>query len=349
MNRVSLIATMVGLSAAGFAAGLALGRGPMASAPTVEAPAAAPSARGNVEPVRLHERRRPGSDLVAPLLACETPAAGGLEAVEARVAPVIAAALARGDVSHVGLYVHDLVTGQWLGHEPDAPFAPASLVKVPILIALLRIEEDERGTVEREVFYPDWLRDNDRQSIAPHSAVKPGRSWPLSALAEAMIVESDNNAARLVRNALPADVLVRVYLDLGWEETPAVVDGVEQMGLSPRSASLMFRALFNATYLGDGTSSLALGLMTRTSMRDGLVAGVPPDVVVAHKFGEWWNARPDGMPAGQFHDCGIVYRPGRPYVACVMTRGPDQRPLIELVAEISRALWSGFEALPPAG
>ena len=56
---------------------------------------------------------------------------------------------------------------------------------------------------------------------------------------------------------------------------------------------------------------------------------VPAGTVIAHKFGEWGRERPEGFEQ-QFHDCGIVYRPGRPYLACVMTRGRSLPTLVDL-------------------
>ncbi len=297
------------------------------------------------------EWRRSGSDLVRPLMGCAPRTGRAIETLRAPIEAVIARAVADGRASHVGVYVHDLTTGQWLGVNPDSLFVPASVGKVPMLMALLRVEEDVDGTLSNPVDYPEWLRENDRQGIRPASGVRPGQTWTLGQLAEAMIVESDNNATFLVQGQLDRRMVEQVYRDLGWEERHVVIDGIEQIATSPRIIGGMFYALYNATYLGEGTSDLALRLLSRVRMKEGLVAGVPADVTVAHKFGEWYSRTPDGSGVGQFHDCGIVYRPGRPYVACVMTRGGSlfQRPLIELVAEISRALWSGFEALPPAG
>lgn len=304
---------------------------------------------------RSFEWRRSGSDLVRPLMGCEPTRTGQLDALRPTVEGIIARAAAAGTATHVGVYVHDLAGGQWFGINPDTYFVPASIGKVPLLISLLRVEEDADGTLGNPVDYPEWLRENDRQSIRPAVTVRAGYTWTLGQLAEAMIVESDNNATFLVRGQLDQVLVDQVYRDLGWSDRRALVDGSEQMTTTPRAIGGTFEALYNATYLGEGTSDLALRMLTRVRMRDGLVAGVPPDVTVAHKFGEWWtgasNATAGAAGGAQFHDCGIVYRPRRPYVACVMTRGANeaQRPLIELVAEISRALWMGFEGLPPAG
>lgn len=341
MSKALLVAALTG--GLGFGIGMALGR-------MNEAPAAVETA---AEPIRDppgaagNGWRRGGSELVRPLLGCL--GGSGFEALRQPILDVITAARARGQLGRVGVYLHDLTDGQTLSIDADTLFVPASMGKVPLLMGLLRVEEDRPGTLESPVFYPDWMRDNDHQGIRPASTVAPGRSWTLGQLAEAMIVESNNNATTLVRRALDTALVSRVYVDLGWQAQAMASGEVTLAATSARIVGDMFRVLYNATYLGEGSSDRALRLLTRVTMREGLVAGVPPDVTVAHKFGEWLIGTPDETSVGQFHDCGIIYRPGRPYVLCVMTEGQTtyQRPLIDVVAEISRVSWNAFEASAP--
>jgi hypothetical protein len=57
---------------------------------------------------------------------------------------------------------------------------------------------------------------------------------------------------------------------------------------------------------------------------------------VAHKFGIRDIA---GEQEKQFHDCGIVYYPKRPYLLCVMTRGNDIQQAIAFIREVSRRVY----------
>jgi hypothetical protein len=84
-------------------------------------------------------------------------------------------------------------------------------------------------------------------------------------------------------------------------------------------------------------SEKALAYLARTDYRKGLVAGVPPTIAVAHKFG---LRRMNEMK--QLHDCGIVYYPDHPYLLCVMTSGPVPDYLDTTIADISRFI---FEAV----
>lgn len=79
-------------------------------------------------------------------------------------------------------------------------------------------------------------------------------------------------------------------------------------------------------------SKIALEILTQVDFRDGIVAGVPPGTVVAHKFGERRLAESDLV---QLHECGIVYYPGQPYILCVMTRSRDLFKLTGVLKDVS--------------
>ena len=86
-------------------------------------------------------------------------------------------------------------------------------------------------------------------------------------------------------------------------------------------------------------SEILLGLLTETSYKNGLVAGLPEgEIKIAHKFGE----RKIGKLI-QLHDCGIIYYQENPYLLCIMTRGNDfykQQIGIEM---ISRFIYSEID------
>lgn len=69
----------------------------------------------------------------------------------------------------------------------------------------------------------------------------------------------------------------------------------------------IFRMLYNISFLDKEMSEKLLSLLARSYFDDGLRAGVPERVVIAHKFGERYL--PDGTK--QLHDCGIVYYPDK--------------------------------------
>jgi beta-lactamase class A len=69
-----------------------------------------------------------------------------------------------------------------------------------------------------------------------------------------------------------------------------------------------------------------------------LVAGVPGNIEVAHKFGE--RTFQGAVNERQLHDCGIIYAAEKTYMLCVMTRGNDFNALSNVIKEISAEVYS---------
>jgi beta-lactamase class A len=105
--------------------------------------------------------------------------------------------------------------------------------------------------------------------------------------------------------------------------------------------AIFFRVLFNASYLDKEYSEKAMELLAQSDFNDGLVAGLPRGVIVAHKFGERGNL--PGSSDYQLHDCGIVYYPNHPYLLCVMSRGNDIQHLENSIAQVSRFVYDEID------
>ena len=127
----------------------------------------------------------------------------------------------------------------------------------------------------------------------------------------------------------------RIYTDLGLD-VPGVFTPDDFMTV--KGYASFFRILYNASYLNKEMSNKALELLSKAEFAKGLTAGVPKDIVVAHKFGE----RTHG-PEKQLHDCGIIYFPHRSYILCVMTRGDRWENLTSIIRTVSRIVYDEVE------
>jgi len=269
---------------------------------------------------------------VHPLLAYRTPEAVQMgEFVELKDSYVsLDRSAKREGVSRLSVYFRDLETGRWVGLNQDDAYYPASLLKVPTMIALYKQAEEN----------PSLLRDTMPYdpSVAPEvpfgmpSVLVPWRSYSVQELINRMIVDSDNGATFTLLNRINWDYLHGVYVALG---IPDPGDDSLNYKLSPRMQALFFRILYNATYLSSGYSERALELLTKTTYTKGLVAGVPQGVIVAHKYGEHVLAEGAKVQGIELSDCGIVYYPGHPYVLCVMTSAGDVSSAEKIIAQVS--------------
>jgi beta-lactamase class A len=283
------------------------------------------------------ERREGGGRLINPLLECDVAEdlLRNRELVPFRslLADHLAERAAGLPGAAVSVYFRELNDGIWFAVGDGERFVPASLRKLPMMIAVLKAAERPGGAalLERDVLF-DLSRDyNLDQNVRPAEAMVPGRRYPVRELVERMIVGSDNNAFMLLSRVVDPAELDQVYALLRMERP-----GTDDAFLSVQTYASFFGILFNATYLSKDASDWALTLLSRSEFRAGLVAGVPPGVAVAHKFGE--KSDP-ATGTAQLHDCGIVYYPNNPYLLCVMSRGPDFEVLDDLITSVSRLVY----------
>lgn len=250
---------------------------------------------------------------------------------------LVASATAEGGVRHASVYFHDLNNGPWFGVNERAEFSPASLFKVPMLMAILREAEDAPGLLE-QLAQDDTEGGRTVQDPPPARTVVKGRPYTVDELLTLMIVHSDNRAHDLLLAYLDRRVFERIFTDLGY--TPPDISA-RDAAMSVKSYASFFRILYNASYLSRRSSEKALALLVEADFPGGLRAGVPAGTVVAQKFGE--RSAADGRER-QYHDCGIVYHPAKPYLLCVMTRGQDAKKLVGFIAETSRLVYAEVDA-----
>lgn len=236
--------------------------------------------------------------------------------------------------TRVSVYYRELNDGYWFSIGDTEKFIPASLRKVPLMIALLKQAETEHGLLDRIVTF-DLSNDyNLNQNIKPSQTLLFGNKYSVRDLIYRMIVYSDNNAFTYLTKIVDAALLDKVYSSLRLQNPRAVKD---DEFLSVQTYESFFRVLYNASYLTRSSSDWALEILSKSDFRTGLVSGVPPDVKVSHKFGEKSDATNGTV---QLHDCGIIYYPQHPYLLCVMSKGPDFELLDDVVAEISRIAYT---------
>jgi beta-lactamase class A len=239
-------------------------------------------------------------------------------------------------IGGIAVYFRDLNNGPWVGHHEKRLFVPASLAKVPIVIACLRFAEVEPAFLDRRIVYEGLGQEREPGFLNPESNLTRGVSYTVDQLILQVAKYSDNSAARLLATALPSRLLQGVYFDLGVD--PQRLKSAD-LALSPKEYGAFFRVLYNASYLSKRFSEKALAYFAQSTFELGLVAGVPDGTPVSHKFGVWEKPPAVSGPSLQLHDCGIVYHPQRPYLLCVMTSGENYVAMTGAIADISRLVY----------
>lgn len=232
------------------------------------------------------------------------------------------------NISEMSVYYRDLNNGPVININGGEDYAPASLLKIPIMISYLKWSEDKPSVLDEQIKYEKPIDVGYTQQFAPSVPLVLGQTYTARQLLENMIKYSDNQALVLLYQRLPKSYQQDLYTLVG--VNPNIVADASAT-LTIRQYSIFFRILFNASFLSRTNSEYALSLLSQSSFNRGVRSGVPEDILISHKFGE----RKTGDDLQQFHDCGIVYYPNHPYLLCVMTRGTETGPLIDTIAKTS--------------
>jgi beta-lactamase class A len=237
----------------------------------------------------------------------------------------------------VSIYFRDVNSGRWTGINEDVTYRPSSMFKVAVMMGILKHATFYPSVLDRKLYYKETI--DPGQFYKPEQPLKTGY-YTVQELINAMILDSDNTATIILLQNYEKDYLdVLTTLRL---PTPQTNDDF----LSSKSYSVLFRSLYNATYLPASAAEQALTLLASTTFNNGLVEGVPENIIVSHKFGEQTNAFTNGRVRDrELHDCGIVYYPTRPYFICVMTKGQDFKQLEDVIQHISEITYKNIERL----
>jgi len=239
--------------------------------------------------------------------------------------------------SHISVYYRDLNNGPWLGIDENALFTPASLIKVPILMAVLKEAESNPAYLDKMIPTPENIS-YEEQNVLPSIVLEPNQEYSIFQLLERMIVYSDNRAKDLILENISEDKVLQVFSDLGID--PQKIINNPNNNISVKEYSSFFRILYNSSYLNKEMSEKALSLLAQVDYQQGLSKLLPKDTTLSHKFGERFYYDTEER---QLHDCGIVYHPQKPYLLCVMTRGENNDNLSDVISRISLVVYENIQ------
>lgn len=240
-----------------------------------------------------------------------------------------------GKISFASIYYRDLNNGPWFGINEKEYFSPASLIKVPVLIAYLKDAESDSSILNKKIINTKTF-DYSQQNITPTLMLELNKEYTIEDLLNQMIIYSDNAAYELLLDNIDNSKIFNVYKDLDVDISKAQNDPNGNI-ITVKDYSSFFRILFNASYLNQKMSEKALNILSQTQYSKGLVAGVPTNTSISHKFGER-----QFLPSRekQLHDCGIVYLTKKPYLLCVMSRSGDFNQAAGFIKEVSKTVYT---------
>lgn len=239
-------------------------------------------------------------------------------------------------VNEISLYYRDLNNGPWIGVSEDEKFSPASLLKIPVAMALMKYSEDNLEILDKKITVSkEDVVNSSNQNIKFDDVLREGKEYSLYQVLESMIKKSDNTSVSIILNNIPEKYIDGVFHSIG----VPYQDTKNEVNLSVKDYAAFFRVLFNASYLNRNMSEKLLEILSDTEYKEGIVDGiVDKDIKISHKFGERLIGN-----IYQLHDCGIVYQSDNPYLICVMTRGDSFYKQQLAIQSLSKFIYDEME------
>lgn len=274
---------------------------------------------------------------INPLLECDSSTISqdpNLASLKKSIEFIIDQEIGNKKISFGSVYYRDLNNGPWIGINANEYFSPASLIKVPVMMAYFKAAENDPLILTKKISNNKTF-DYSQQNITPTQILEIDKEYTIEDLIERMIIYSDNAAYELLLDNIDNMKIYKVYQDLDVDISKAQNDPNGDI-ITVKDYASFFRILFNASYLDQDMSEKALTLLSKSQYYKGLVAGVPQNITIAHKFGER-----QFLPSHekQLHDCGIVYLTSKPYLLCIMSRADDFDQAANFIKQVSKTVY----------
>jgi beta-lactamase class A len=249
----------------------------------------------------------------------------------------------------VAVVVRDPVSRVRIDREPDLRFHAASTMKLGVLIELgrridageirwndsLPVHSEFASIVDGSPYRLEAGSDSDSTVYA---AI--GTKWSVRQLATRMVVRSSNLAANLLVERLDPGRITATIRRLG-ADSMAVLRGVEdgkayEKGLNntttARDLATLLLAIADGRAASPATCGQLLDILAAQEINDGIPAGLPAGIRIAHKTGNI---------TATWHDAALIYPPdGKPFVLVVLSRGiPKRERGMALQADIARLVY----------
>lgn len=234
------------------------------------------------------------------------------------------------NISKISYYVRLLDNGSTFWYNENIKFIPASLVKLPLAISVMRqVSSEDLQKVIPITKAPtnSWQWDFEVDNI------KTWQSYSIYELLSEMLIHSDNNAAIALLDYLNTEKTLQTYERFGLWLVDFTTDN--SLSMSVKSYASFFRVLYNSSYLTRESSEELLSLLSKSSFDLGIRWPIPKSVTVANKF--WVRSLPGWEK--HIHDCGIIYDIKSPYLLCIMTHGKNEQWQLEAIRNISKMVY----------
>ncbi|WP_126426817.1 serine hydrolase [Brevibacillus marinus] len=211
-----------------------------------------------------------------------------------------------------GIVLERLGTGESWCLNGDRPFYAASLIKVPIMVAVFAdVEEKKYALADRlPVRQEDMV---GGAGVLQH--LTPGETYPIHDLVTLMIIQSDNTATNILIDHVGRERIRAIMKKAGMQNSrfynklmviPAELEGTNQVTAADMAE--LFRRLAGGRIISYDSCLRMIAILKRQQIRQSLPLYLPePDAELIGAPPLWELAHKTGSVRSIEHDVGILY------------------------------------------
>ncbi len=235
----------------------------------------------------------------------------------------------------------NLITGEAFGYHEEEAFLPASIVKLPLMAAILLM--NHQGSTN----WDELITIHDSEKVPGCGAVQHMTgdvTLDIQTLSKLMITISDTTATNALFRYYGAERIGRAFAQLGlsgtvfrraYWDTDAEEKGIQNYFVPKEMCTLLEQMFFRKLISSEASVQLE-NLLLQQQINHKMGGFLPPEFPIAHKTGE---------EEDKTHDVGIVYAK-EPFVICFASCGTDiptfenfiRQSTLELAVEIDPGL-----------
>jgi len=257
--------------------------------------------------------------------------------MQLKIAGMVTEAEKQGSVTNAAVYFRDLESSKILAINANTQFSPGKLLKVPIMIAYLKLAEDNPDSLKKMIAIKDDKVANENVFTVANTS--PAGDYTVDQALHAMITDDSDDAANALFDTIDKSVLNEVFSDLGIDFTE---DKQTKDFISLRRYSLFLRILYNASYLSNNNSEKALSLLADATTPSLLEANLPHTVPFASRVGGR-KVTLQGAQGFEVYECDIVYYPNHNYLLCVSAESAQLEDIKTFFAKVGDAIYANMD------
>jgi len=236
----------------------------------------------------------------------------------------------------VGLYYKDLTTGETFGYREREMFEAASVIKLPVYAAIMKMAAEGRADLSEIIV----CKDEDK--VPPCGALyffTGDVPADISTLCGLMISLSDNAATNLLLRRFGLDFLNGEFKGFGLKDThlerrlfdpESAAKGMENR-IVPAEMGELLEQIYRHTFVSEQVSREMEKLLLEQQINHKIPGYLPEGTPVGHKTGE-----DDGIT----NDVAIVYGE-KPFILCFASNKTDVPTAERFIREAALALMQG--------